>query len=95
MEAEAQAEVQAGSAATPPAPPPAPVAAPASEPKEVNVQIKMPYSAYQRLKKCADYAAASDLIVGHHLGNVTAYMDFCVRLGEEAMRQHEMKARGL
>jgi len=61
---------------------------------KVSVHIYMPTAAYERVKKCADYAALEGLIEGHPRGNVSNYCNFCFEVAESYLRQYALKKRG-
>ena len=60
----------------------------------VHLQLRMDQEANLRLEKMADYAALEDLIPSDHRGNKTAWINYCLLLGEEILTQRAYKKRG-
>jgi hypothetical protein len=42
----------------------------------------------------ANYAALEGVIPQNPKGNLTAWVNYCLQLGEEVMKQHAYQARG-
>lgn len=64
------------------------------ERKEANLMMRLEPAKYERMRQLSDYAANEGLIPSHHRGNLTSFINWCVTLGEETLRQHALKKRG-
>jgi len=62
--------------------------------KQVRLNFSVDAGKYERLKELADYAANEVLIPSHHRGNITSFVNWCMEMGEEVLRQHALKKRG-
>lgn len=62
--------------------------------KEARLDVRMKPERYEEIKKLARYAAVEGFILDDHRGNVTAFINWCISLGEESLRQHALKKRG-
>jgi len=49
---------------------------------------------YEQIKKLARYVAVERFITDSHKGNITDFINWCLSLGEERLRQHAIKKRG-
>lgn len=58
------------------------------------IQMKIDPEQHERIRKLADYAASQGFIDGHHLGNMTQFINWCITLGQETLRQYALKKRG-
>ena len=66
----------------------------AQVPKVLRLEMRIDQEASQRLEKLANYAALEGLILGDHRGNKTAWINYCLSLGEETLKQYAYKKRG-
>jgi len=68
------------------------------EPEEnqpmLHLQLRLSQESNQRLEKLANYAALEGLIPSDHRGNKTAWINYCIQMGEELLKQHAYKKRG-
>ena len=60
----------------------------------LHLQLKMTQEANERLEKMANYAALEGLIPNDSRGNKTAWINYCLVLGEEALKQRAYQKRG-
>ena len=60
----------------------------------LHMQLRINQEANQRLEKLANYAALEGLIPSDHRGNKTAWINYCLMLGEEALKQRAYQKRG-
>ena len=63
-------------------------------PKVLRLEMRIDPEANQRLEKLANYAAMEGIIPSDHRGNKTAWINYCLVLGEEALKQHAYQKRG-
>lgn len=63
--------------------------------KEVRFQMRLEAEKYRRIEKVANYAAAEGIIPSNRKGNMTAWVQYCLLIGEEVVKQHEFQKRGL
>lgn len=64
------------------------------EKKEMRLEMRMPADRYQRIKKMARYAAVEGIIPDDHRGNITAWVNYCLNIGDELLTKHAQKKRG-
>lgn len=62
--------------------------------RKLGVHIYLTAEGYDRVVKCADYAALEGIIKGHPRGNFSQYCNFCLNLGEDYLRTHALEKRG-
>jgi len=62
--------------------------------KELRLEMRVEAERYGRIKDIADYAAVIGLIPADHRGNITAWVNYCLTVVEELLRQQEYKSRG-
>lgn len=62
--------------------------------KVLRLEMRIDQEQNQRLEKLANYAALEGLIPSDHRGNKTAWINYCLALGEEALKQYVYKKRG-
>jgi len=60
----------------------------------LHMQLRIDQEANQRLEKLANYAALEGLIPNDSRGNKTAWINYCLVLGEEALKQRAYQKRG-
>lgn len=63
--------------------------------KEVSFHMRVESEKYRRIVKVANYAAAEGIIPSNRRGNMTAWVQYCLLIGEEVVKQHEFQKRGL
>ena len=63
-------------------------------PKGLRLEMRIDPEANQRLEKLANYAALEGLIPSDHRGNKTAWINYCLGVGEELLKQHAYQKRG-
>ena len=66
----------------------------AQEKKEMRLEMRMDADRYQRIKKMARYAAVEGIIPDDHRGNITAWVNYCLTIGDEILTKHAQKKRG-
>ena len=64
------------------------------EKTEMRLEMRMDTDRYQRIKKMARYAAVEGIIPDDHRGNVTAWVNYCLNIGDELLTNHAQKKRG-
>lgn len=64
-------------------------------PKEFRLSIRIEEEARERMTAVANYAADEGVIPQNPKGNLTAWVNYCLQLGEEMMKQHAYQARGI
>lgn len=64
------------------------------EKKELRLEMRMPADRYERIKKMARYAAVEGIIPDDHRGNITAWVNYCLAIGDELLTKHAQKKRG-
>ena len=57
--------------------------------KEIRFQMRVDSGKYHHLEKVANYAAAEGIIASNHRGNITAWAQYCLIIGEEVVKEHE------
>ncbi|GAJ02107.1 unnamed protein product [marine sediment metagenome] len=62
--------------------------------KVLRLEMRIDPEQNQRLEKIANYAALEGLIPSDHRGNKTAWINYCLMLGEEALKQRAYQKRG-
>ena len=62
--------------------------------KVLRLEMRIDPEANQHLEKLANYAALEGIIPSDHRGNKTAWINYCLLLGEEALKQHAYQKRG-
>lgn len=62
--------------------------------KVLRLEMRIDQEQNQHLEKLANYAALEGLIPSDHRGNKTAWINYCLTLGEEALKQYAYKKRG-
>ena len=65
-----------------------------SEKKEMRLEMRLPTDRYERIRKMARYAAVERLIPDDHRGNITAWVNYCLAIGDEILTKHAQKKRG-
>ena len=75
---------------------PAETAEPPEEAQAKTLRLEMRITEEQslHLEKLANYAALESIIPHNHRGNKTAWVNYCLQLGEEALKQYAYKKRG-
>jgi len=64
------------------------------EKKEMRLEMRLPAERYERIKKMARYAAVEGIIPDDHRGNMTAWVNYCLNIGDELLTKHAQKKRG-
>lgn len=64
------------------------------EKREMRLEMRMEANEYQRVKKIARYAAVEGIIPDDHRGNLTAWVNYCLAIGDELLTNHAQKKRG-
>jgi len=64
------------------------------EKKEMRLEMRLPAERYERIKKMARYAAVEGIIPDDHRGNITAWVNYCLSIGDELLTRHAQKKRG-
>jgi len=62
--------------------------------KSLRLEMRITPEQNQHLEKLANYAALEGIIPSNHRGNKTAWINYCLMLGEEALKQHAYQKRG-
>ena len=62
--------------------------------KVLRLEIRIAPEANQWLEKLSNYAALEGIIPSDHRGNKAAWVNYCLGLGEEALKQYVYKKRG-
>ncbi|MBA7468178.1 hypothetical protein ES707_03419 [subsurface metagenome] len=62
--------------------------------KVLRLEMRIDPEANQHLEKLSNYAALEGIIPSDHRGNKAAWINYCLMLGEEALKQHAYKKRG-
>jgi len=64
------------------------------EKQEMRIEMRVSAEAHQRIKKMARYAAVEGIIPDDHRGNITAWVNYCLAIGDELLTKHAQKKRG-
>lgn len=64
------------------------------EKKEMRLEMRLDAERYERIKKMARYAAVEGIIPDDHRGNMTAWVNYCLNIGDELLTRHAQKKRG-
>jgi len=64
------------------------------EEQKTQINIKLDPRRYERIKELADYTANEGLIPYNYRGNLTAFLDFCVLLTDDWLKERARKNRG-
>ena len=64
------------------------------EKKEMRLEMRLDAERYERIKKMARYAAVEGIIPDDHRGNMTAWVNYCLNIGDELLTKHAQKKRG-
>ena len=62
--------------------------------KEIRFQMRVDSEKYRRVERAANQAATEGIIASNHRGNVTAWVQCCLIIGEEVGKEHESQKRG-
>jgi len=62
--------------------------------RSLRLEMRITPEQNQHLEKLANYAALEGIIPSDHRGNKTAWINYCLMLGEEALKQHAYQKRG-
>ena len=62
--------------------------------KALRLEMRIDEEQSQRLGKLSDYAAIEGVIPTDYRGNKTAWVTYCLMLGEQLLRQHAYQKRG-
>ena len=62
--------------------------------KVLRLEMRIDPEANQRLEKLANYAALEGIIPSDHRGNKASWINYCLMLGEELIKQRAYKKRG-
>ena len=62
--------------------------------KMLRLEMRIDPEANQHLEKLANYAALEGIIPSDHRGNKTAWINYCLALGEETLKQRAYQKRG-
>jgi len=62
--------------------------------KVLRLEMRIDPESNLRLEKLANYAALEGIIPSDHRGNKTAWINYCLVLGEELLKQHAYQKRG-
>jgi len=62
--------------------------------KEFRLEMRITPEQNIHLEKLANYAALENIIPSDHRGNKTAWINYCLMLGEELLKQRAYKKRG-
>lgn len=65
-----------------------------AKPELADVHIKMEADKKEKLNKLAELAALKGFIPNDYRGNLTHFINWCLSLGEEFLRQDAHKSRG-
>ena len=66
----------------------------AQSPRVLRLEMRIDPEQNQHLEKLANYAALEGIITSDHRGNKTAWINYCLMLGEELLKQRAYKKRG-
>jgi len=66
----------------------------AQQTKVLRLEMRIDPEVNQRLEKFSNYAALEGMIPSDHRGNKTAWINYCLMMGEEVLREHAYKKRG-
>ena len=64
------------------------------EKQEVRLEMRLPVERHERIKKMARYAAVEGIIPDDHRGNITAWVNYCLDMGDDLLTKHAQKKRG-
>ena len=62
--------------------------------KVLRLEMRVTPDTNQHLEKLANYAALKGIIPSDHRGNKTAWINYCLTLGEERLKQRAYQKRG-
>lgn len=62
--------------------------------EKLSVHIYMTKEGHAMVVRDADYAALEGMIEGHARGNMSQWLNFCILIGHQALKQHILQKRG-
>lgn len=62
--------------------------------KVLRLEIRIDPQQNLHLEKLSNYAALEGIIPSDHRGNKTAWINYCLMVGEELLKQHAYQKRG-
>ena len=62
--------------------------------KVLRLEMRIDPQQNLHLEKLSNYAALEGIIPSDHRGNKTAWINYCLMLGEELLKQHAYQKRG-
>ena len=65
------------------------------ESAKTRLEMRIDPANKSRIEDMANYAAAEGIIAEDHRGNITTWINYCLNIGEEMLRQYAMRKRGL
>jgi hypothetical protein len=66
----------------------------ASGDDKLSIHIYLTKEGHERVVKDAEYAALENIIEGHPRGNMSQWLNYCIELGHQALKQYILKKRG-
>lgn len=69
---------------------------PSTPARELRLTIRINEEEHERITALANYAARKDVAViqDNLKGNLTGWVNFCLQLGEQYLKQHALQRRG-
>lgn len=61
---------------------------------EMRITMRVTAPEAEHVRKVADYAAALGIIPANHRGNITAWINYCLNVGEAILKQQREKTGG-
>lgn len=61
--------------------------------QKISIHIAMEPKFVAQIKEMADYAAEAGIIPGDNRGNMTAFVNWCIEIGREMLKQYCLKRR--
>lgn len=62
--------------------------------EKLNIHIYMTKEGHTMVERDADYAALEGMIEGHPRGNISQWLNFCIDIGHQTLKQYILKKRG-
>ena len=62
--------------------------------KGLRLEVRVDEEQNQRLEKLSNYAAIEGISPSDYRGNKTAWVNYCLMVGEQLLRQHAYQKRG-
>lgn len=59
-----------------------------------SIHIYLTARGHETIKDLAEYAVLEGIIEGHPRGNLSKYLEWCIQLGENTIKQYMLRKKG-